>query len=67
MIFSSYQQGISNNWKLSLFNRSRDFYHTCYCLSGLSVAQNFIGDEVSNVKLLGPKKNHLVRIYLLYT
>jgi len=39
--------------------RSRDFYHTCYCLSGLSVAQNFIGDEVNNVKILGPKKNHL--------
>ena len=24
-----------------VFGRSRDFYHTCYCLSGLSVCQHF--------------------------
>lgn len=25
--------------------KSRDFYHTCYCLSGLSVAQHCYGDK----------------------
>eukprot|EP00112_Aurelia_sp_Birch-Aquarium-sp1_P017910 Seg420.7 transcript_id=Seg420.7/GoldUCD/mRNA.D3Y31 product="Protein farnesyltransferase subunit beta" protein_id=Seg420.7/GoldUCD/D3Y31 len=39
--------------------KSRDFYHTCYCLSGLSIAQNFIGDNISNTKIVGPKKNLL--------
>ncbi|XP_065051616.1 protein farnesyltransferase subunit beta-like isoform X2 [Rhopilema esculentum] len=39
--------------------KSRDFYHTCYCLSGLSIAQNFIGDEVQNTKVVGSNKNLL--------
>eukprot|EP00794_Sanderia_malayensis_P017786 gene17787-19563_t len=39
--------------------KSRDFYHTCYCLSGLSVAQNFIGDNSDNTNAIGVKKNLL--------
>eukprot|EP00238_Polyblepharides_amylifera_P005133 CAMPEP_0196596958 /NCGR_PEP_ID=MMETSP1081-20130531/88757_1 /TAXON_ID=36882 /ORGANISM="Pyramimonas amylifera, Strain CCMP720" /LENGTH=417 /DNA_ID=CAMNT_0041922175 /DNA_START=128 /DNA_END=1378 /DNA_ORIENTATION=+ len=38
---------------------SRDFYHTCYCLSGLSVAQHSSGDGKPDV--LGPKRNLLER------
>ena len=28
-------------WFPGCLGRSRDFYHTCYCLSGLSVCQHF--------------------------
>ena len=61
-----HQIEVNNSLKCSSFNRPRDYYHTCYCLSGLSVAQNFIGDEVGNLKVLGPKKNHLVRKYVCF-
>ena len=43
--------------------KSRDFYHTCYTLSGLSVAQNFHGENIRNQEkqfVLGAKKNLLV-------
>ncbi len=33
-----------------------DFYHTCYCLSGLSAAQHMPGAQV-----LGPRENLLRR------
>ena len=39
--------------------RSRDFYHTCYCLSGLSVAQHTRSGDVGDV--WGDKDNLLVR------
>jgi protein farnesyltransferase subunit beta len=29
--------------------KGKDFYHTCYCLSGLSVAQHSMGDHVTNI------------------
>jgi len=36
--------------------KSRDYYHTCYSLSGLSVAEHFIGDGVTktNRNILDP-------------
>ena len=37
--------------------KGRDHYHTCYCLSGLSVAQHFGADGV-----LGPSANLLEKI-----
>uniref|UniRef100_A0A061SE94 Protein farnesyltransferase subunit beta n=1 Tax=Tetraselmis sp. GSL018 TaxID=582737 RepID=A0A061SE94_9CHLO len=37
--------------------KSRDFYHTCYCLSGLSAAQHAPG-----AKVLGPRSNLLARV-----
>ncbi|XP_046859213.1 protein farnesyltransferase subunit beta-like [Xenia sp. Carnegie-2017] len=37
----------------------RDFYHTCYCLSGLSVAQNFHEMNKENVKVIGRNENLL--------
>lgn len=48
--------------------KSRDYYHTCYCLSGLSLAENFIGDgeQNDNVKVRGGKKNLLKPIHPIY-
>uniref|UniRef100_A0A3B3Z849 Prenyltransferase alpha-alpha toroid domain-containing protein n=1 Tax=Periophthalmus magnuspinnatus TaxID=409849 RepID=A0A3B3Z849_9GOBI len=41
--------------------KARDFYHTCYCLSGLSIAQHF-GNLLSHHELiLGKEDNRLVR------
>lgn len=42
--------------------RSRDFYHTCYCLSGLSVAQHFGNMELHHEMILGREENRLVRL-----
>jgi len=43
--------------------RSRDYYHTCYCLSGLSIAEHFIVDDVKeSEEIVGGKKNVLVSI-----
>lgn len=41
-------------------HRSRDFYHTCYCLSGLSVAQHFGSGELLHEVVLGVPENRLV-------
>ncbi len=49
--------------------RVRDYYHTCYALSGLSVAQNFdwVARGRLNSRVLGPRQNLLVclRIHVL--
>ena len=38
-----------NHLHMVLLSRSRDFYHTCYCLSGLSVCQHHpTGDNDMN-------------------
>ena len=44
--------------------KSRDFYHTSYALSGLSVAQNFDwrGTTETNVRLIGSEQNQTVCI-----
>uniref|UniRef100_A0A3Q3FED6 Protein farnesyltransferase subunit beta n=1 Tax=Labrus bergylta TaxID=56723 RepID=A0A3Q3FED6_9LABR len=39
--------------------KSRDFYHTCYCLSGLSVAQHFGNQELHHEMILGREENRL--------
>ncbi|KAK3093005.1 hypothetical protein FSP39_009909 [Pinctada imbricata] len=36
-----------------------DFYHTCYCLSGLSVAQHFGGGNIAHLHVLGHPDNEL--------
>lgn len=49
--------------------KSRDYYHTCYTLSGLSVAQNFHGEKVRNQEkqfVLGAKSNLLKPTHPLY-
>ena len=40
--------------------KSRDFYHTCYALSGLSVAQHSPGEEEEEPILVGGEVNLLV-------
>lgn len=41
--------------------RSRDFYHTCYCLSGLSIAQHFGSGAMLHDVVMGVPENVLVR------
>ncbi len=42
--------------------KGRDFYHTCYTLSGLSVSQNFKWGGRENARVMGPlEANHLVK------
>lgn len=40
--------------------RSRDFYHTCYCLSGLAIAQHFGSGNLHQEVVLGVPENRLV-------
>lgn len=46
---------------LLLLSRGRDFYHTCYTLSGLSVAQHCLAD---NPIVVGDSSNKLVSKYV---
>lgn len=46
--------------------KSRDFYHTCYCLSGLSVAQHFVNKNQSNLTIVGGQENHLAPIHPVF-
>jgi len=43
--------------------RTKDFYHTCYCLSGLSVAQHFADGKHARSCVIGNKElNQVVSI-----
>ncbi|GFO30262.1 protein farnesyltransferase subunit beta [Plakobranchus ocellatus] len=46
--------------------KSRDHYHTCYCLSGLSVAQHFVGGSLQNDLVIGNASNKLRPIQPVY-
>lgn len=46
--------------------KSRDFYHTCYTLSGLSVAQNIVNDSETIKCVVGHKDNELNSTHPLY-
>ncbi|XP_050037466.2 protein farnesyltransferase subunit beta [Dermacentor andersoni] len=46
--------------------KPRDYYHTCYLLSGLSVAQHFGGGILGSSRVLGDPKNELCTIHPLY-
>ncbi|KAJ8309223.1 hypothetical protein KUTeg_014097 [Tegillarca granosa] len=39
--------------------KQRDYYHTCYCISGLSVAQHFAGGKLSHVYVVGKSSNEI--------
>ncbi|XP_075282041.1 protein farnesyltransferase subunit beta isoform X2 [Opisthocomus hoazin] len=39
--------------------KSRDFYHTCYCLSGLAIAQHFGSGDLHREVVLGVPENRL--------
>lgn len=46
--------------------KSRDFYHTCYCLSGLSVAQHFGNMDHHHELILGREENRLAPSHPVY-
>ncbi|XP_067940029.1 protein farnesyltransferase subunit beta-like [Watersipora subatra] len=46
--------------------KSRDYYHTCYALSGLSISQNFTGSSSTKPFLVGPSDNQLVPVHPIY-
>ncbi|KAJ8045286.1 Protein farnesyltransferase subunit beta [Holothuria leucospilota] len=39
--------------------KPRDYYHTCYCLSGLSLAQHFLTDNMNVKYVMGGEGNEL--------
>ncbi|XP_064781822.1 protein farnesyltransferase subunit beta isoform X2 [Oncorhynchus masou masou] len=46
--------------------KSRDFYHTCYCLSGLSVAQHFGNMDLHHELIVGREENRLAPSHPVY-
>ena len=46
--------------------KPRDFYHTCYCLSGMSVAQHFVNKDHTKLTVVGDKANLLKPVHPLY-
>ncbi|XP_036406539.1 protein farnesyltransferase subunit beta-like isoform X1 [Megalops cyprinoides] len=46
--------------------KSRDFYHTCYCLSGLSIAQHFGSRDFHHELILGADENRLAPTHPVY-
>ncbi|KAK3517040.1 hypothetical protein QTP70_033842 [Hemibagrus guttatus] len=46
--------------------KSRDFYHTCYCLSGLSIAQHFGNKDLHRELILGRDENRLAPTHPVY-
>ncbi|KAJ8269891.1 hypothetical protein GJAV_G00107940 [Gymnothorax javanicus] len=46
--------------------KSRDFYHTCYCLSGLSIAQHFGSRDFHHELILGRDDNRLAPTHPVY-
>lgn len=53
-----------SNALLSTWFRLRDYYHTCYCLSGLSIAQHFTEGKLKNEIIVGHENNKIVRLCL---
>ncbi|NWW97789.1 FNTB farnesyltransferase, partial [Caloenas nicobarica] len=46
--------------------KSRDFYHTCYCLSGLAIAQHFGSGDHHHEVVLGVPENRLQATHPVY-
>ncbi|XP_010562677.1 PREDICTED: protein farnesyltransferase subunit beta-like [Haliaeetus leucocephalus] len=46
--------------------KSRDFYHTCYCLSGLAIAQHFGSGDLHHEVVLGGPENRLQATHPVY-
>ncbi|PRD26369.1 UNVERIFIED_CONTAM: Protein farnesyltransferase subunit beta [Trichonephila clavipes] len=46
--------------------KSRDYYHTCYALSGLSVAQHFYSGLERNDYIVGNSDNELIPTHPIY-
>ncbi|XP_025104033.1 protein farnesyltransferase subunit beta-like isoform X2 [Pomacea canaliculata] len=46
--------------------KPRDHYHTCYCLSGLSVAQHFTGGVLAHTCVIGSPNNLLRPVHPVF-
>jgi len=46
--------------------KSRDFYHTCYTLSGLALAQVFTSPGVTKISILGDPRNRVADTHPVY-
>ncbi|XP_076314534.1 protein farnesyltransferase subunit beta-like isoform X1 [Tachypleus tridentatus] len=46
--------------------KPRDFYHTCYTLSGLSIAQHFAGGRIGSICIVGDRDNEVVPTHPVY-
>lgn len=46
--------------------KSRDFYHTCYCLSGLSVSQHFVNKYQTKLTLVGGRESELSPVHPVF-
>ncbi|MEE6492844.1 hypothetical protein FKM82_016650 [Ascaphus truei] len=46
--------------------KARDFYHTCYCLSGLSIAQHYGSGDILHEVVLGVPENRLQPTHPVY-
>ncbi|KAL8592586.1 hypothetical protein ACOMHN_026516 [Nucella lapillus] len=46
--------------------KSRDHYHTCYCLSGLSMAQHFTGNKLAHTCVVGNPNNLLRAVHPVF-
>ncbi|XP_029454753.1 protein farnesyltransferase subunit beta-like isoform X2 [Rhinatrema bivittatum] len=46
--------------------KARDFYHTCYCLSGLSIAQHYGSGDILHEVILGIPENRLQPTHPVY-
>jgi len=46
--------------------KHRDFYHTCYTLSGLSICQHFKSKSVHNITVFGDPSNELVETHPVF-
>lgn len=47
-------------------DKNKDYYHTCYALSGLSVAQHFASGQIGRVKVVGHQDNEVCPIHPIY-
>lgn len=52
-------RAVSADGARALQDRPRDYYHTCYALSGMSLAQHGIDPSASEPLAIGPKENLL--------
>lgn len=46
--------------------KSKDFYHTCYALSGLSVAQHFASGTIGKIRVVGNEDNEICPVHPVY-
>ncbi|XP_035223384.1 protein farnesyltransferase subunit beta-like isoform X1 [Stegodyphus dumicola] len=46
--------------------KNKDYYHTCYALSGLSIAQHFASGHIGKIRVVGNEENELCPTHPVY-